>query len=161
VVHCRSSDSKAGARGITATYAFRSPSQDHRSGVEGSEHGRYHRRNQGEWFYLKEDEPLDRANPEFFILHDGKVQSSTKPDVTGEYVITDDGAVLTFARRGGSRRTIALRATGAVFDETTPTLQADATYEMEEFDEPMNLYGAFIRRGADYFSTDDVSHWAR
>jgi hypothetical protein len=116
---------------------------------------------QGEWFYLEEDEPLDRANPEFFILREGKVQSSTKLDVTGEYVIADDGAVLTFARRGAARRTIALRATGVVFDETTPTLQADTTYEMEEFDEPMNLYVAFIRRDADYFSTDDVSRRAR
>jgi hypothetical protein len=115
---------------------------------------------QGEWFYLEEEQPLDRANPEFFILRDGKVQSSTKPDVTGEYAITDNGAFLTFAWRGAARRTITLRATGAVFDETTPTLQADTTYEMEEFDEPMNLYGAFIRRDADYFSTDDVSRRA-
>lgn len=45
---------------------------------------------QGEWFYLEEDEPLDRASPEFSILRDGKVQSSTKPDVSREYVVTDD-----------------------------------------------------------------------
>jgi hypothetical protein len=101
---------------------------------------------QGSWFYLVEEAPLDRDSPEFFILRNGKVHSSTEPDFTGEYVITDDSAVITFARRGGSRRTIALSATGAEFDETTRTLQADATYEMEAIDEPMSFYGAFIRR---------------
>jgi hypothetical protein len=111
---------------------------------------------QGEWFYLEEEQPLDRASPEFFILRDGKVRTSNKLDLVGEYVITDDGAVLTFARRAHSRLVIALSATGAMFDETTPTLQADATYEMEALDEPMNFYGAFIRRDADYFNTDDV-----
>jgi hypothetical protein len=111
---------------------------------------------QGEWFYLEEEQPLDQASPEFFILRDGKVWSSTQPDVTGDYVITDDGAVVTFARRDASRRIIALSATGAVFDENTPTLQADATYEMEPLDEPMSLYGAFIRRGADSFGTDEL-----
>jgi hypothetical protein len=115
----------------------------------------------GEWFYLEEEAPLDRASPEFFILRDGKVHSSTETDVTGEYVITDDGAFVTFARRGGSRRTIALSATGAEFDETTRTLQADATYEMEALDEPMSFYGAFIRRNADYLSTGDVARQAR
>jgi hypothetical protein len=116
---------------------------------------------QGEWFYLEEEQPLDRASPEFFIFRDGKVQSSTMPDVTGEYIITGNGAVLTFAPRGATRRTIALSATGAVFDETTPTLQADATYEMEALDEPMSLYGALVRRDADYSSTDDLSRRAR
>jgi hypothetical protein len=111
---------------------------------------------QGAWFYLEEEAPLDRASPEFFILRDGRLNSSTEPDVTGKYVITDDGAVVTFARRGGSRRTIALSATGAEFDETTRTLQADATYEMEAIDEPMSYYGAFIRRDVDHLSTDDV-----
>lgn len=114
----------------------------------------------GEWFYIEEDEPLDRTSPEFFILEDGKAQSSTKPDVMGEYIITDDGAVLTLARRGATKRTIALRATGAVFDETTPTLQADTTYKMDALDEPMNFYGALIRRDVDYFSTADVSRRA-
>jgi hypothetical protein len=116
---------------------------------------------QGEWFYLEEDEPLDRASPEFFILRNGKVQSSTKLDLVGEYAITDDGAVLTFARRAQSTLVIALRATGEAFDETTPTLQADATYEMEALDEPMSFYGVFIRRDADYFRTEDVSRRAR
>jgi hypothetical protein len=114
---------------------------------------------QGEWFYLEEDAPLDRASPEFFILRDGKVRTSNKLDLVGEYAITDDGAVLTFARRARSTLVIALRATGEAFDETTPTLQADATYEMESFDEPLSFYGAFIRRDTDYFSTDDV--WRR
>jgi hypothetical protein len=48
-----------------------------------------------------------------------------------------------------------------VFIETTPTLQADATYEPGALDEPLSAYGAFIRRGADYFSTDDLSRRAR
>jgi hypothetical protein len=116
---------------------------------------------QGEWFYLEEDAPLDRTSPEFFILRDGKVRTSNKPDLVGEYAITDDGAVLTFARRAQSKLVIALSATGAVFDETTPTLQADATYEMEALDEPMSFYGAFIRRDADYLSTDGVARRAR
>ena len=114
----------------------------------------------GEWFYIEEDEPLDRTSPEFFILEHGKAHSSTKPDVMGEYIITDDGAVLTLARRGASKRTIALRATGAVFDETTLTLQADTTYEMDALDEPMNFYGALIRRDVDYISTTYVSRRA-
>jgi hypothetical protein len=112
---------------------------------------------QGSWFYLVEEAPLDRDSPEFFILRNGKVHSSTEPDFTGEYVIMDDSTVITFARRGGSRRTIALSATGAEFDETTRTLQADATYEMEAIDEPMSFYGAFIRRDVNQVSTDDVS----
>jgi hypothetical protein len=58
---------------------------------------------QGEWSYLEEEEPLDRAKPEFFVLRDSKVQSSTKPDVMGKYAITDARAVLTFARRSSSK----------------------------------------------------------
>jgi hypothetical protein len=53
---------------------------------------------------ITEASPLDRASPEFSILRDGKVQSSTKPVVSREYVVTDDRAVVTFARRGASRR---------------------------------------------------------
>jgi hypothetical protein len=48
-----------------------------------------------------------------------------------------------------------------VFVETTPTLEADATYEMGALDEPLSAYGALIRRRADYFSTDDLSRRAR
>lgn len=101
---------------------------------------------QGEWFYLVERELLDRDNPEFFILRDGKVQSSINPELVGEYAITGDGAVLTFAPRARSTRTIGLCSIGAVFDETIGTLQADATYEMEALDEPTRFYGTFVRR---------------
>jgi hypothetical protein len=58
---------------------------------------------QGEWSYLEEKEPLDRAKPEFFVLRDSKVQSNTKPNVMGKYAITDAGAVLTSARRSSSK----------------------------------------------------------
>jgi hypothetical protein len=72
---------------------------------------------QGEWFFLVESELLDRDNPEFFILQDGKVQSSTNPELVGEYAIDGDGAVLTFARRARSTQTIGLCSIGAVFDD--------------------------------------------
>jgi hypothetical protein len=145
---------------VPAAYGLRFSPQVHRLPEEGTERATITEAAlEGEWFYLEEEAPLDRASPEFFILRDGKVQSSTKADA-GEYSITDDGVLLTFAPRGPSRRTIALSATGAVFDETTPTLQADATYEMEALDEPMSYYGAFIRRDADSLSTDDVARRA-
>lgn len=101
---------------------------------------------QGEWFYLVENELLDRGNPEFFILRDGKVQSSTNPELVGKYEINGDGAVLTFARKARSTRTIGLCSTGAVLNDKINTLQADATYEMEALDEPTNFYGMFVRR---------------
>jgi hypothetical protein len=101
---------------------------------------------QGEWFYLVEDELLDRGNPEFFILRDGKAQSSTNPELVGEYQINGDGAVLTFARQPRSTRTIGLCSTGAVLDDRINILQADATYQMEALDEPTKFYGTFVRR---------------
>ena len=104
---------------------------------------------QGEWFYLVEHEPLDRGNPEFFILRDGTVKSSTSADFVGEYVINDNGAVLTFAQRGRFKRTIALCPTIAVSNDTIDIFHADETCQIEALDEPTNFYGAFIRRNVD------------
>ena len=104
---------------------------------------------QGEWFYLVENELLDQGNQEFFILRDGRVQSSIAPELVGEYEITGDGAVLTFDQRGRSKRTIALCPTIAVSNDTIDIFHADETCQIEALDEPTNFYGAFIRRNVD------------
>jgi hypothetical protein len=114
---------------------------------------------QGEWFYLEEDAPLDRANPEFFILREGVVRSSRDLQVGGTYEITYDRVVLTFTRRGQSGFVMTLNAAGNMFDETTPSLPADATYRFEGIDGPVNYYGTFVRRIADYAGTAEV--WRR
>lgn len=81
----------------------------------------------GEWFYIEEQQPLDRVNKEFFILRDGDVRSCRNPDVLGTYAFADDRAILTFSRREHSDFVMTLHAIGAVFDDTTPILSADAT----------------------------------
>lgn len=113
----------------------------------------------GEWFYIEEEQPLDRANKEFFILRDGEVRSSRNLDVVGTYELAGDRAILTFSRREHSDFVMTLHATGAVFDDTTPALSADATYRIESIDNPVSYYGMLVRRPVDYASTDDV--WRR
>lgn len=114
---------------------------------------------QGEWFYVEEDQPLDRTSPEFFILREGIVRSSRNLDVAGTYEIAHDRAVLTFSRRGRSDFVMTLYAAGDVFDETTPSLPADATYRFQGIVEPVSYYGTFVRRLADYSGTTEV--WRR
>ena len=80
---------------------------------------------QGEWFYVEEDQPLDRTSPEFFILREGIVRSSRNLDVAGTYEIAHDRAVLTFSRRGQSDFVMILHAAGDLFDETTPSVPAE------------------------------------
>jgi hypothetical protein len=111
---------------------------------------------QGEWFYLEEEQPLDRTSPEFFILRDGIVRSSRNLDVAGTYEIHHDHAILTFTRHAIADLSITLNAGADLVDEAMPSLPANATYRLEGFEEPVSYYGTFVRRFADYSSTDEV-----
>jgi hypothetical protein len=111
---------------------------------------------QGEWFYIEEEQPLDRTTPEFFILRDGVVRSSRNLDVTGTYEINDDQALLTLTRDGHSDLVVTLRATGDRFDEATPSVPANAAYLLEGFEEPVSYYGSFVRRLADCSGIEEV-----
>jgi hypothetical protein len=111
---------------------------------------------QGEWFYLEGEEPLNRARSEFFVLRDGAVRSSTHMDLVGTYLIAGERAVLTFVRRGRCDFAMTLQALGDVFDETSTSIQADATYGLDDVEDPSTYYGTFVRRLADYSGTDDV-----
>jgi len=114
-----------------------------------------------EWFYLEGEEPLDRGNPEFFILQYGKVRSTTKAGLRGSYFITDDAAVLAFSAYERPLFVLKLKASGESFDSRSTSLDASAGYVFEEFDEPIIHYGTFVRRFADYVSSADVAHRIR
>jgi len=116
---------------------------------------------QGDWFYIEEEQSLDRASPEFFILREGVVRSSRNQDVVGSYEIMGDAAVLTFSRREHSEFVMTLHAPGDVFDEATPSMHANAAHRMEAIDETVRHYGTFVRRTADDLRAADIWHRVR
>jgi hypothetical protein len=81
-----------------------------------------------------------------FILRDRSVRSSRNLDTVGTYEIMGDAAVLTFSRREHSDFVMTLHAPGEMFDDTTPSIHANAAYRMEAIDEPVRYYGTFVRR---------------
>ncbi|RYF22448.1 MAG: hypothetical protein EOO77_04075 [Oxalobacteraceae bacterium] len=112
---------------------------------------------QGEWFYLEEEQPLDRTTERFFILQDGSVRSNGSTDVVGKYKIMGDAAVIRFSRSDHPDYVMTLHAAGEVFDEGTQSVHANAAYRIEEIDEPVRYYGTFVRRTANYASASDIS----
>lgn len=113
----------------------------------------------GEWFYLEEEQPLDRTTPEYYVLRGNVVRSSTKPDVVGTYAIDGEQVAIVFTRRGDTHFRITLRSTAPVFTPATDILQAQATYQLGG--DPVEYYGAFVRRSADYASAADVEKTVR
>ena len=109
---------------------------------------------QGEWFYLEEEQPLDRASPEFYILRDGEIQSSTRPDIAGTYALDGDQVAIAFRQRADTQFNITLRSTGAPITPETDVLHADASYRLAG--DPIEYYGTFVRRSANYTSTADI-----
>lgn len=87
-----------------------------------------------------------------------KLRSSTQSDLHGTYFIVDNKAVLTFAPRKHSQFVLTLSATGEFFDDGTPSMEAAASYVMEE---PVTFYGSFVRRFADFVSSADVERRSR
>lgn len=110
----------------------------------------------GEWFYLEEEEPLDRTSSEFYILQGGHVRSSTRAGLKGTYFIADDKAVLIFAPREHSSFVLTLHATGDLFEERSQSLEAVAAYVIEAIEKPVTFHGTFVRRFADFVSSEDV-----
>ncbi len=109
---------------------------------------------EGEWFYLEEEQPLDRTTPEYYVLRANTVRSSTKPDIVGTYAIDGEQVVIVFRHRADTHFKITLRSTNPVFTRATDVLQAHATYQLGG--DPVEYYGAFVRRSADYASDADV-----
>jgi hypothetical protein len=103
----------------------------------------------GQWFYLEEDQPLERRGPAFFELLDGRIRSNARVDQVGTYLIAGARALLTFTRHGHPDFVITLQVTGDSFDEDTPSLQADGHYRTGTFGQPVNYSGTFVRRVAD------------
>lgn len=109
---------------------------------------------QGEWFYLEEEQPLDRSSPEFYILRDGEIRSSTKPDIAGTYAFDGDQVAIAFRQRADTQFTITLRSTGAPVTAETDVLHAQASYRLA--DDPIDYYGSFVRRFADHTSAEEI-----
>ena len=63
---------------------------------------------QGEWFYLEEEQPLDRTSPSFYVLSDGRVTPNDRPDDVGAYVIEDGRALIEFPNYAAAALTIEL-----------------------------------------------------
>jgi hypothetical protein len=114
---------------------------------------------QGEWFYLEEEQPLDRTSPSFYILSDGRVTPNDRPHDLGAYAIKDGRALIEFPKYAGAALTIELLCDELKFDETTDTLTANASYAIPPVDEPLHYYGTFVRRRADYLATPGT--WRR
>jgi hypothetical protein len=114
---------------------------------------------QGEWFYLVEEQPLDRTSKSFYVLHGEDVRTGTEAEVVGTYSIEDDSAVITLLRTTPFTTTITLTSADAAFDKTTSVLSADATHTLPDGSDPLHLYGSFVRRFADFPSVEDV--WSR
>ncbi|RYF22935.1 MAG: hypothetical protein EOO77_03090 [Oxalobacteraceae bacterium] len=112
---------------------------------------------QGEWFYLEEEQPLDRTTGKFFTLQNGNVRSNGSTDVVGVYKIMGDAAVIRFSRSDHPDYVMTLHAAGEVFNEGTQSIHANAAYRIEGIDEPVRYYGTFVRRIADYNSTTTIS----
>lgn len=115
----------------------------------------------GEWFYLVEEQPLDRTSKSYYVLDQGEVRTGAEADVVGTYSIQDGRAVITLLRTIPFTTTITLNSADMAFDETTNVLGADATHTLPDGGDPLQLYGSFIRRFADFPSAEDVLRRAR
>lgn len=103
---------------------------------------------QGEWFYLVEEQSLDRSIDAFYVLREGEVTLGNDPEVVGTYSIAGDGVVLTLRRAIPFTTAIELNSTEATFNGTTSALIANATHILADGSDPLYLYGSFVRRFA-------------
>jgi hypothetical protein len=113
----------------------------------------------GEWFYLVEEQPLDRTSKSFYVLDQGEVRTGGEAGVVGTYSVEAGVAVITLHRAISFTTTITLNSADVTFDETTSVLGAHVTHTLPDGSDPLELYGAFVRRSADFSSVEDV--WRR
>ncbi len=111
---------------------------------------------QGQWFYLEEEQPLDRTTATFYVLHAGEVRIGDAAKVIGAYSINGDRVVITFHRTIPFTMTITLRSDEQVFTPATDVLSSSAIYTLPDGSDPLRMYGSFVRRIADFPSPDDV-----
>lgn len=111
---------------------------------------------EGEWFYLVEEQPLDRASDNFYILRHGEVMQSGDQQVIGVYRVYNGCWVITLHRTVPFTTSVELRCTDETFDEMTPMLAANTTHTLPDGGDPLYLYGSFVRRVSDHPSTADV-----
>lgn len=111
---------------------------------------------QGEWFYLEEEQPLDRTATNFYVLRAGEVMIGKVGEVVGSYSIEGDRTVIVFHRTTPFKTTITLGSSHSVFDGATDVLSSSALYTLPDGSDPLIMYGSFVRRFADFPSADDL-----
>jgi hypothetical protein len=111
---------------------------------------------QGEWFYLEEEQPLDRTTMNFSVLRTGEVRIGEASEVVGTYGVKGDRVVINFHRTVPFTTTITLSSGQSVFDLATDVLPSSTIYTLPDGGDPLRMYGSFVRRIADFPSADDV-----
>jgi hypothetical protein len=110
----------------------------------------------GEWFYLEEEQLLDRTAMNFYALYAGEVRIGDAAEVVGAYSIDGDQVVITLHRTIPFMTTITLSSGQSVFDPATDVLPSSTIYTLPDGGDPLRMYGSFVRRIADFPSADDV-----
>ena len=103
----------------------------------------------GEWFYLEEEQPLDRTVSNFYVLLAGEVRIGDAAEVVGTYSMEGDRVVITFHRTLPFTTTTALSSNESVLDPATDVLSSFAIYTLPDGSDPLRMYGSFVRRIAD------------
>jgi hypothetical protein len=109
----------------------------------------------GEWFYIEEQQPPDRAAMNFYVLRTGEIRINEAAEVVGTYSIEGDRVVITFHRTIPFTTTITLSSVQSVFDSATDVLSSSAI-TLPDGSDPLRMYGSFVRRIADAPSANDV-----
>jgi hypothetical protein len=112
---------------------------------------------QGEWFYLEEEQQLDRTATNFYVLRAGEVRIGNAAEVVGTYSIESDRMVVTFHRIIPFTTTITLTSAHLGVDEGADVFSSSATYTLPDGSDPLHMYGSFVRRTADFPSAQDVA----
>ncbi len=107
---------------------------------------------QGEWFYLEEEQPLDRTTMDFYVLRAGEVRIGEASEVAGTYSIEGNRVVITFHRSVPFTTTITLNSSESVFDLATDVLPSSTIYTLPDGSDPLRMYGSFVRRIADFLA---------
>jgi hypothetical protein len=111
---------------------------------------------QGGWFYLEEEQPLDRSAVNFYVLRAGEIRIGEAAEVVGTYSIENDRVVITFHRTVPFTTMITLSSGHSGFDLATDVLPSSTIYTLPDGSDPLRMYGSFVRRIADFPSADDV-----
>lgn len=110
----------------------------------------------GEWFYLEEEQPLDRTTMNFYVLRAGQVRIGEASEVVGTYSIEGDRVVITFHRTVPFTTRITLSSGQSVFDLATDVLSSSTIYTLPDGNDPLRMYGSFVRRIDDFPVAGDV-----